>query len=111
MTLSKRVQGIWGEAGMVGKAQLWFQSNPDDRTSLRMVSSLREKVGGVNTPENEKGFALTKGKNIILSTCMSMDPGKEGLAWLVVSEIRMATLWSEWKNIISNLYHNRRWKT
>lgn len=62
MTLSKRVQGIWGEAGMVGKAQLWFQSNPDDRTSLRMVSSLREKVGGVNTPENEKGFALTKGK-------------------------------------------------
>ena len=55
MTLSKRVQEF-GVKQAWSEAQFWFQPNPDDRTSLRMVSSLREKVGGVNTPENEKRF-------------------------------------------------------
>ena len=62
MTLSKRVQGKWGESGLVGKAELWFQSDPKDKKSLRLVASLKEKVGGINTTENEKGFSLMEGE-------------------------------------------------
>ena len=63
MTLNKRVQGKWGETGLVGKAELWFQPDPDKADSFQLVSYLMEKKSpGENTTENETGFSLKADK-------------------------------------------------